>query len=514
MNKRKVVCKFIGIITMLSVLVVSSCDSMPEWVDDLNSSGTFNNTPISIKTDEDGTVDIKSDNLDADFNVTIINEGVPVTDYVIDYTENGSIAIIHGYDPLNRYAPFVISGTPDYIETYFSDTQLGGRVLVTGTVILVIAIVAIYAAEYKFFQNALEVQNFYYENTVDYYDGGLVLETTFEELASDYIVPRISGVFNLVDISLTFISAGANTAVNSFGKATLHTVTCEGINALAQTKALGMAEDMVGMAVEDWGITAQQAYDSTIYVVVDIEPEDNGYEKMYASYKIYQTNPVVESFFSDSFENISTGEDPDSSLWTVTENGTADISIISGDASDGTKSAEFNDGVDDDACYMTANLGGMESGWIEWDWKVKNIGSFGFQAWSGSSSYSWDNVNFYLNFSSDQALHYNYSNDLLEESVFEYDSNKWYNMRIYFDCETDTIDLFVNDVKRLRQHSFWNSTDRVEYFRFIAFSDATIEGAVVDNINVIDDSDTNSRNSPKNPLSISESYSLYNTVSE
>jgi len=55
---------------------------------------------------------------------------------------------------------------------------------------------------------------------------------------------------------------------------------------------------------------------------------------------------------------------------------------------------------------------------------------------------------------------------------------------VYFDSSKGIIDLYVNGVKRLRQHNYWNDTNSIEYFRFIAFSDTSIEGAVVDNVEI------------------------------
>lgn len=478
--------KNILLLFMVSILVFTGCEIMPEWVNHLDNSESYSSAPVTVRTNDDGSANISSTNLDADFSLTIEHEGKVVKDYVIEYTEEGSVAILHGYDPLNRYSSFVISGTPDYIKTYFSDSEIESRVLVTGTIVLLIAVCSIAWAEYEFIKSAAKVQTFYYENAVDYYDGGLVLKTTFSEFASDYINPRFSGVMSLVDIGLTFITVGTS----NINKATVFSITCD----FAQSQARSLENTMVEQAIDAWGITEQNARDSEIYVVVDIDEEDNGFEKMYASYKIYQIDPTLTSFFEDSFEDRNSGDDPDPSCWNLIENGSSDISVIYGDASDGDKSVEFNDGVSDDACYMTAELGSLEKGWIEWDWKVNNVGSFGFQAWSGSSSYSWDNVNFYLNFSDDEKLHYNYSNDLLEESVFDYSTDRWYNMKLYFDCETDTLDLYVNGVKRLRQHSFWNTAGSIEYFRFIAFSNATINGAVVDAVSVIDGDSSSGRN--------------------
>lgn len=464
---------------------------LPPWAQELPQTDTYNGEPVAVITGMGGAVSLHSDTFDVDYSITIENDGVPLQGYVIEYTESDNKSVLHGYDPLGNYSPFVISGTPDYVQEYFSDVESENRFLILGTIALVVTVVLVAKAELDFIQSVARIQQFYYENAVDYYDGGLVLQTTFDELADDFIVQRFLGTMALVDIGMSFITAGAG----NFGDVGVYTFVLDmGANA-GNVAATELRNKLVEKAIVEWGITTQQALDSDIYVVVDLDSEDNGFEKMYASYKVYLENPAADLIFLDSFEDCSYGDDPSPSYWDLTESGTSDIYAIYGDATDGNVSIEFNDGVSDDYCYMVGGLGGITDGWITWDWKVKNPGSFGFQAWSEDYSYTWDNVNFYVSFRSDGSLCYNYSNSYNEETIFQYDEDEWYHMRLYFDCATDTVDLYVNGVKRLRQHEFWHAADGIDYFRFIAFSNTSINGAVIDNIRVTSNSGLPAANS-------------------
>ena len=513
--------KKISVIGFICIYIMSGCawfnvqedsseesgDQLPGWTEDLSQTEVYGDDPVTVITGESGTASVQSQNLGVTYEIAIEKDGQIIDGYVVEYTENGNLSVLHGYDPLGRYSSFVISGTPDYLHEYFSDVEIQSRVLIVGTIALLIAVTSIAVAEVSFILEAAKIQEFYYQNAVDYYDGGLVLKTTYEELATDFIGPRISGVFCLVDIGFTFITAG----FSDYGKATLYTLQVDMLENNYIDAINDIRDELLSLAVEEYGITMQEAVDSEIYVVVDLDEEDNGFEKMYASYKIYLENPTADVIFQDSFETCYIGEDPSYQYWDVIESGSSDISAIMSDSTDGDMSIEFNDGISDDYCYMVGDLGSLSKGWISWDWKVKNPGSFGFQAWSGNASYSWDYVNFYVSFNSLGSLFYNYSHSTLEEAIFEYEEDKWYSMKLYFDCTTDTIDLYVNGVKRLRQHSFWHNTSGIEHFRFIAFSNASIQGAVIDNVKV---TAASGETEPSVAASISRSIELIDNNTE
>ena len=287
----KLMSKCIALYLAVAMVFIGCQRDVPSWVKDLPESVTYDGSPVTAKTSAEGKAKIESPQINTAYEVNVVNEGKNLKDFVVEYTENNGKSVIHGYDALNRYTPFVLCGTPDFIKSMypFNENQsvIGTDELVIATILCLVAVGLITYSELEFIFSAFKVQSFYIRNAVDYYNGELLTKTTFQDLSENIIYPRYQGITKLVDIGLTYISLG----VGDVFKATTYTLGLKLADTAAKKAISGIRDQLVQWAVESWGISMDQALNKEIYVVIDLGEADNGFEAMYASYRIYLEDP-------------------------------------------------------------------------------------------------------------------------------------------------------------------------------------------------------------------------------
>ncbi|MFX1256670.1 MAG: hypothetical protein ACFFAN_02340 [Promethearchaeota archaeon] len=166
----------------------------------------------------------------------------------------------------------------------------------------------------------------------------------------------------------------------------------------------------------------------------------------------YSRNRIIYSFTQDQI-----GSNPDG--WTIDESGGI-VNVIAG--IDGhSKVLEL---FDTNPCYYVEavqQFAAQTSGTVEFYFRV------------GNSNLSLTTMDYSLRDASDNlAIKLRTINDNLQyhdggayQNIMNIEANKWYHLRIAFDCNVETFDLYFDGIKKVDDGAFYASVDSVSKFR-------------------------------------------------
>lgn len=141
--------------------------------------------------------------------------------------------------------------------------------------------------------------------------------------------------------------------------------------------------------------------------------------------------------FPHGFENTTGGDPPG---WTVTEPGGTDVSIVTTEFTEGSKSLRMRDTSNPNDCSIYHDFHPISSGVVEFDWMTDTEDFFHFETllytnWGYVSEIYFDN-------NSDPDMGYW---DGVNDMYFApYVKDTWYHMRIEFNCSLGVFDIYVD----------------------------------------------------------------------
>jgi len=179
--------------------------------------------------------------------------------------------------------------------------------------------------------------------------------------------------------------------------------------------------------------------------------------------------------FTETFEAYSLGGFSGGTLWNVNYYSPSRCAISS-TASGGAKSCMIVDSSYSSYAYMNTRTGAfapLTQGTVEADLRTEGDGLyFGTQSASG---YAITQVVFEFG----TMYAYTYSGNI---ALQNYVSDRWYHVRMDFNCDTDTYDVYVDGVLRGSDLSFYYSTSTVYYVSAGTSSNYQGNRSYVDNI--------------------------------
>ena len=194
----------------------------------------FNGNSIAVETDEVGKYNVhteissQGEDFDLTYEFQVVDQsGNPIEGITITYNQLNEKSIIYINDEPGRYASTFFIGTPREMDAYFagssnkngpyasplaplnSNNYKESEFLVTLTVVAVITILSIGAAEIGFILNAYKVQEFYLTDYVTETEDYILYCKTFDEIA-ELIKARTNMVLHLTSIFVSYISLGGS----------------------------------------------------------------------------------------------------------------------------------------------------------------------------------------------------------------------------------------------------------------------------------------------------------------
>jgi hypothetical protein len=181
----------------------------------------------------------------------------------------------------------------------------------------------------------------------------------------------------------------------------------------------------------------------------------------------YSVNGWTED---NSFYDFTLDADlSDPSGWLVTEGASTSInvySVIGGR----TKVVDFTDGNPAALCYMEQDFTAQVSGSISFYLRsTLDVGNNNFGVYFGNDI---GNIKFIIMIATNDWRYWDgASYALFWENGFA--DNTWYHVRISFNCLTDTLDIYINNVLRGNDLPFYNTATDFDYIRFTTWNSAT-----------------------------------------
>lgn len=200
-------------------------------------------------------------------------------------------------------------------------------------------------------------------------------------------------------------------------------------------------------------------------------------------YRSEIVSATYDIYFGENFDDDIIGGQPDNP-WQVKENNGSYVRISPliyyGDS--GNSCVFFDPNPDTSAyCYIYAeSISTQKSGIIDFVWRVEDtLDNFGFRA--GNGSY-WDDIAIYVLFM-DGELKYSTERGVFN-TICPIRPCFWYRMRLEFDYNLRSYDIFVNDTLRVANALYFGTPDTYYplEFLFVAFSNTICKEAYIDNI--------------------------------
>ena len=185
--------------------------------------------------------------------------------------------------------------------------------------------------------------------------------------------------------------------------------------------------------------------------------------------------------FEDSFDSYPVGGYPDHTLWEVIKDSTCDLFISDSIAwNDQGNSIFFLDSTLGGNSFLATRLNARVVGKLQFYWRITSgTDVFGLHMYSGEPN----NERLGPQVSMREGEIAFYGQDRNWHSVCPIDTNTWYFIELFFDCQNQSYNIYVNDELKA-ENATWIGTavSNLDLLYFMTFNNRTCLGAFLDEI--------------------------------
>lgn len=184
--------------------------------------------------------------------------------------------------------------------------------------------------------------------------------------------------------------------------------------------------------------------------------------------------------FDENFNSYPTNGNPETKIWTINKAG-ADLFITDSIALNNTgKSVCFMDSTEQGSCFLGTRLPARSAGMLEFYWRVTSKEDvFGLRMYSQQS----ESEQLGPQLSIRQGQLQFYDSNYTWQNVCEIDSNTWYQIQLFFNCQRESYKIFVNE-ELMIEKATWTGSDvpNLDIIYFLTFDNRACKGAYLDDI--------------------------------
>jgi|GEM_PF-2287645 len=261
-------------------------------------------------------IEIEGDVLDVTYDIQVIDEnGKKLSGIDITYAEDGGKSILYLNDPQKKHTSALFVGTPYELKDYFEgrvqepESLKAGQSVIAMAILAIITLTSITLAEISIIKNAYKIQQFYLSDYVTQEEDYILYCKDFQEIA-ELIQARTKILFSVSSILLSFATAGTiNVAAGAYEIGT----------SVALESTLKLSDALVGMAIDQWGVSADEIVNKKIAVKVFPYEERNSFSNarnLFALYQIELNNAICDCSgnFRGKVVDSQTGDPIESAL--------------------------------------------------------------------------------------------------------------------------------------------------------------------------------------------------------
>jgi len=188
----------------------------------------------------------------------------------------------------------------------------------------------------------------------------------------------------------------------------------------------------------------------------------------------------VNLIFEEKFDSYPTGGYPETTIWTINKSGANLFITDSISWNNNGKSVCFIDSTEEGNCFLGTRLPARSAGMLEFCWRITSKNDvFGLRMYSQQSDI--DRLGPQLSIRNGQLQYYDSNYNW--QTICEIDSNTWYQVQLFFNCQQEYYKIFVNE-ELMVDKATWtgNSVSNLDIIYFITFDNRVCQGAYLDEI--------------------------------
>jgi len=184
--------------------------------------------------------------------------------------------------------------------------------------------------------------------------------------------------------------------------------------------------------------------------------------------------------FDENFDSYLTHAYPDTKIWTINKD-SADLFITDSISwNNNGKSVCFIDSTEEGSCFLGTRLPARSVGVLKFCWRIKSKDDvFGLRMYSQQS----ENERLGPQLSIRQGQLQYYDSNYTWQQACEIDSNTWYQIKLFFNCQQGFYRIFVNEELVVEKATWTGSAvPNLDIIYFLTFDNRVCKEAYLDEI--------------------------------